>query len=79
MEDHARVLLGHPHEREIPRRFGGREKSNERLVFEEDKGAPCLEKVEEFRSCDAALDGGVSVVGRGREEIAGEIGVLVEN
>ena len=79
VEHDAGVLLGHSNEGEIEGRPGRREEPDERLVLQQDKRGPGLEVVEEFRGRNSALDGGVAVVGGGTEEVAREIGVLVEN
>ena len=78
MENNTRVLLGHSYEREELGRLGGREETNKGLVLEQDKGAPRLEVVEEFRSGYAALNGRESVVRRRREQISREVSVLFE-
>ena len=73
------MLLSHPHEREVSRRVGRREKTNEGLVLEQDERTPRLEVVEEFRGRYSALDGGKSVVGGRSEQVLGQVSVLVQD
>lgn len=79
MKHDAGVLLRHSDQREVLRRVCGREKTDERLILEQNERAPGLKVVEELRSSYTTLDGRKSVVSRRGQQISGEISVLIED
>lgn len=79
VEHDTGVLLSHSDKREVLGGVCGREKTDERLILEQNKRAPRLEVVEELRGSYTTLDGCKSVVSRRREQISGEISVLIED
>ena len=79
VQDDTGVLLGHTHQAEVVRRFGGGEETYKGVVLKENHGAPSFEELKELHGGHTTLDRRVAAVGRRLEEIPRKGGVLVKD